>query len=220
LREPDLLARQAAFDRMTWLAQQGVDWRGERLISLFCYEPAGLPALLQQCASANTLTRLLVTAGRAQAAVQRWMVLQGRVQPQWNKDQPLRFSYLPPLTQTDFDFLLWACDLNIVRGEDSLVRALWAGKPLLWQIYPQEDDAHHAKLAAFLDWLQAPTSLRTAHACWNATDPGTDLPPLLDTDLLTSWQTCVAAARASVLAQDDLTSLLLRFVATPRHLSG
>jgi len=32
LREPDLLARQAAFDRMTWLAQQGVDWRGERLI--------------------------------------------------------------------------------------------------------------------------------------------------------------------------------------------
>jgi len=179
-----------------------------------------LPALLQQCASANTPTRLLVTAGRAQATVQRLIDEQNRLQPNWNKRELLRFSYLPALTQTNFDHLLWACDLNTVRGEDSLVRALWAGQPFIWQIYPQEDDAHHAKLAAFLDWLQAPTSLRTAHACWNATDPGADLPPLLDANLLTSWQSCVANARAAVLAQDDLTSLLLRFVATPRHLSG
>ncbi len=46
--------------------------------------------------------------------------------------------------------MLWACDLNAVRGEDSLVRGLWAGKALVWHIYPQDDDAHHAKLQAFL----------------------------------------------------------------------
>ena len=47
-----------------------------------------------------------------------------------------------------------------MRGEDSLVRALWAGLPFIWHIYPQDDNAHHAKLEAFLDWMQAPESLR------------------------------------------------------------
>ena len=63
--------------------------------------------------------------------------------------------------------MLWACYLNFVRGEDSLVRALWAGQPFIWHIYPQDDNAHHAKLEAFLDWLQAPESLRKAHRVWN-----------------------------------------------------
>jgi len=215
LREPDLMARQATFNRRAWLAQQGVDWRGERLISLFCYEPAGLPALLQQCAGADTPTRLLVTAGRAQAAVQRWLDEQNRLQPNWNKREKLRFSYLPALTQNDFDRLLWSCDLNTVRGEDSLVRALWAGQPFLWQIYPQQDDAHHAKLNAFLDWLDAPASLRQAHSCWNAIDANAPLPPLLGANTLACWQTCVVAARTRVLEQDDLTHRLLVFAANP-----
>ena len=71
------------------------------------------------------------------------------------------------LQQPDFDHLLWAGDLNFVRGEDSLVRALWAGAPFVWQIYPQDDGAHHVKLEAFLDWLGAPPSLRQFHRSWN-----------------------------------------------------
>jgi hypothetical protein len=35
--------------------------------------------------------------------------------------------------------LLWLCDLNFVRGEDSFVRAQWAARPLVWQIYPQQE---------------------------------------------------------------------------------
>ena len=58
---------------------------------------------------------------------------------------------LPFVAQPDYDALLWCCDLNFVRGEDSFVRAQWAGKPLVWHIYPQEDAAHEAKLEAFLD---------------------------------------------------------------------
>ena len=50
--------------------------------------------------------------------------------------------------------------LNLVRGEDSLVRALWAGKPMVWQIYPQHDAAHHHKLEAFLNMLDAGPALR------------------------------------------------------------
>jgi uncharacterized repeat protein (TIGR03837 family) len=38
-----------------------------------------------------------------------------------------------------------------IRGEDSAVRAQWAGKPLIWHIYPQAEQAHLPKLRAFLD---------------------------------------------------------------------
>jgi uncharacterized repeat protein (TIGR03837 family) len=107
--------------------------------------------------------------------------------------------------------MLWASDLNCVRGEDSLVRALWAGQPFIWQIYPQDDGAHHDKLQAFLDWLQAPASLRSAHAAWNGLgDPR--LPPL-SAALLDDWRACVRSARERLLAQPDLVSQLLQFVA-------
>jgi uncharacterized repeat protein (TIGR03837 family) len=95
-----------------------------------------------------------------------------------------------------------------VRGEDSLVRALWAGKPLVWHIYPQEDNAHHAKLEAFLDWLQAPASLRDFHRVWN----GIQSTPLPALDL-PAWGICVQKARERLLAQTDLLTQLLQFVA-------
>ena len=60
-------------------------------------------------------------------------------------------SVMPFLSQSDFDRLLWACDLNVVRGEDSFVRAQLSGNPMLWDIYPQSEDAHLKKLDAFLD---------------------------------------------------------------------
>ena len=105
--------------------------------------------------------------------------------------------------------MLWACDVNLVRGEDSLVRALWAGQPLVWHIYPQHDNAHHDKLHAFLDWLQAPQSLRQFHAVWN----GIESAPLalLDDATLHEWRDCVHSARARLWAQKDLLSQLLGF---------
>jgi hypothetical protein len=55
----------------------------------------------------------------------------------------LPFDFLP---QADFDRLLWRCDINFVRGEDSFVRAQWATHPFVWQIYQQDDDTHLVKL--------------------------------------------------------------------------
>ena len=207
LREPDLVARQAKFDRTAWLRQQGIDWHGERLVSLFCYEPAALDQLLNQLAQDDPPTRLLVTAGRATAAVQACIKSQIGLQPLWNKRKQLSISFVPALTQLDFDHLLWTCDLNFVRGEDSLVRALWANKPFVWHLYPQHDDAHHAKLAALLDWLKAPLSLRQFHAVWNGVT-SVDLPGLD----LAEWQAAVTAARTEQLQSDDLVSRLLSFV--------
>jgi len=53
--------------------------------------------------------------------------------------------------QAGYDRLLWSCDLNLVRGEDSFVRAQWAARPFLWHIYQQEEEAHLVKLEQFLD---------------------------------------------------------------------
>ena len=212
LREPDLLQRQAGFDRTEWLRQHGIEWRPEeQLVSLFCYEPGALPQLLDQLAHQPAPTRLLVTPGRASAAAQSTMENKNRLQPLWNKRGMLSISYLPALEQIDFDHLLWSCDLNFVRGEDSLVRALWAGRPLVWQIYPQHDDAHHGKLEALLDAIQAPASLRRFHRTWNGVDQS-PLEPLA----LPAWGEAIQAARAQLLQQRDLVSQLLEFVDSVR----
>jgi uncharacterized repeat protein (TIGR03837 family) len=207
LREPELASRQARFDRAHWLAQRGIPWQGEQLVSLFCYEPTALPAVLAQWQHSSRPTRLLVTPGRATAAVRAAM----RDQVPGGLDGGrLRITELPALTQVDFDHLLWACDLNLVRGEDSVIRALWAGKPLLWQIYPQHDDAHHAKLQAFLDTLAAPPSLRQAHQCWNSI--GSAPTPVL-AEVLPGWETWATFTRDHQRQQHDLTTRLLEFVA-------
>jgi uncharacterized repeat protein (TIGR03837 family) len=140
LREPDLARRRSDFHPGTWLQCRGiVPAPGERVVSLFCYANPALPALLDALSAAPTL--LLVTPGLAARQVQALLGTAGR--------GALRVHYLPALTQAAYDHLLWSCDLNLVRGEDSFVRAQWAGKPFLWQIYPQDDGAHVAKLAAF-----------------------------------------------------------------------
>jgi len=212
LREHDLPARQAAFDRADWLRAHGIDWRGERLVSMFCYEPPALGTLLRRWAEGDEPTRLIVTAGRAAAAVQHALAHEIGLQRVMDGRGQLSISYLPPVPQPDYDALLWTCDLNFVRGEDSLVRALWAGAPFVWHIYPQpEDNAHHAKLDAFLHWLNAPPSLRQFHRAWNGI--GADPLPAPEA---AAWQACVHAARARLLAQDDLATQLVRFAAQKR----
>ncbi|MEO5670301.1 MAG: elongation factor P maturation arginine rhamnosyltransferase EarP, partial [Ramlibacter sp.] len=128
--------------------------------------------------------------------------------PSWNAAGLLEPVFLPLLTQEDFDHLLWCCDFNFVRGEDSLVRALWAGKPFAWQIYPQHDEAHRAKLAAFLDWIEAPPAWRDFHWAWNA------FAPVLPEFTRDAWSTAVERARRNLLDQDDLVTQLMRYVAS------
>lgn len=206
LREPDLSLRQTCFERDVWLRQHAIPCSGERLISLFCYEPAALSGLLAQLANDALPTRLLVTAGRATAAVKRSMAQMNDATPAWNHGQQVALTYLPPLSQDDFDQLLWSSDLNFVRGEDSLVRALWANKPFVWQIYPQTDDAHHLKLEAFLQLIEAPASLRQWHQLWNGVHTGP-----LSALALAEWQHVVSKARTRQWAEEDLVTKLVHF---------
>ena len=198
LREQDLAQRRAAFDRAAWLRQRGVDPQA-RVLSLFCYEPAALGQLLRQLARDATPTELLVTAGRAAAAVRAQSGAEGGA---------LRVHFLPLMSQREYDHLLWSCDLNFVRGEDSIVRALLAGAPAIWQIYPQQDDAHHAKLDAFLDWLRPPSGLRDFFRVWNGVVPG-PLPALDGA----GWGQAARGAFDRAQALPELVGELVRFAA-------
>jgi uncharacterized repeat protein (TIGR03837 family) len=191
------------------LNDQGIRWQSERLVSLFCYEPKTLGALLAQLANGPMPVKLLVTHGRARQAVEAWFAgRMGRACTPTLRGQ-LSFVYLPALTQIQYDELLWACDLNFVRGEDSLVRAIWAGKPFVWNIYPQDDNAHHGKLEAFLEMLGANDSLSAFHRVWNALDLHNPFPPLD----LPAWHQIVSVAREKLLTYSDLTTQLCQFVA-------
>jgi uncharacterized repeat protein (TIGR03837 family) len=223
LRETSTAPHRRELDatvRRTWLAQHGVDWQGETLVSLFCYEPLALPALLQNLADGARPTLLLVTPGRAEAAVRAWLGGRGGTgaEPPANRTRAgaLRLHFLPALSQADYDLLLCACDLNFVRGEDSLVRAIWAGRPWVWQIYPQDDGAHADKLLALLDQIQACDTLRAAHLAWNGlATPGQNAVnwaalPLPD------WFAAAQKLRQRLAEMPDLVSQLVGFVQKKR----
>jgi len=177
IREPDLDARLRAFDAAAWRSAHGIaPAAGERCASLFAYANPALPALVEALAAEPTL--LLVAPGPAAQQVPALLDGAGR-------HRALRAQFLPALAQVEFDHLLWSCDLNLVRGEDSFVRAQWAGRPFLWQVYPQADGVHARKLAAFGDRFLAgaPAALasqwRAASAAWNGLAPACalQLPP-------------------------------------------
>jgi uncharacterized repeat protein (TIGR03837 family) len=157
LLERELLARRDAFRNDAVL--QHAFWRsigteipvaGALKISLFAYENATLHELFDVWASSSQKVLCLVPEGRILPQVGQYF---GDVSPGVGRDYlkgSLHVRMLPFVEQERYDELLWSCDVNFVRGEDSCVRAQWAGKPFIWQIYPQHDAVHLKKLEAFL----------------------------------------------------------------------
>ena len=182
---------------------------GVRQISLFCYEPEALPDLLTSLGQDGRPSQLLVAHGRATQAVRRLLA-----RNDFRLPSNLQVEYLPTLSQTQFDAMLGRCDLNLVRGEDSLVQALWAGKPFIWQAYPQTDAVHRTKLDAFLDWLQADSAVRDLHRAWNGFCQPAELAHWAQTlaDADGRWASQVIDARQRLLLQDDLPTQLLKLV--------
>jgi uncharacterized repeat protein (TIGR03837 family) len=192
----------ADFNRVAWLTEHDLAPReGERVVSLFCYENPALPALLQSLAASPTL--LLLTPGYAQVQV-------GSAPP------GVRLATLPWQDQEGFDHLLAACDINFVRGEDSLVRAIWAGAPMVWQAYPQQDGAHFAKVQALLAQWSAPPDVARLWQAWNGW-PEMAWPGLPDR---LPWAAAQQAWRTRLLAQDDLATQLIAFASGKARSQG
>jgi uncharacterized repeat protein (TIGR03837 family) len=201
IRERDLLAARDTFRRddgahvALWssLHVPAPD-SGEIRVTLFCYPNAALPALLDAWADGDERIVCVVPEGVATGALDAWS--SGNVP---HRDHPLHRGRLslysiPFVPQDDFDRLLWSSSINLVRGEDSFVRAQWAARPCVWHIYPQLDGAHWPKLEAFVDRYAADlddaaaAAVRGFSRAWNGAADGA----LIDV----AWRDFVAARRA------------------------
>ena len=170
LREPGLIAARDRFqsDRdaqsALWDAL-GLPPRedGELRVLLFCYDTPAATHFLDALAAGSRRTRVIVPEGVASTARAALFGTQQSTKPYYEK-QGLAVHSIPFQPQEQWDRVLWACDVNVVRGEDSFVRAQWAGRPFLWAIYPQTDGAHRNKLSAFLERYTAGLDPATARA--------------------------------------------------------
>jgi len=153
-REATLIARRDAFREDTnaqqlFLKKLGIENRAECTLSLFCYNHAPVTSLFDMLARQQKKTVLcLVPEGVAGASVGAFLG-QSPVAGNRRTEGALTVQVVPLVDQDDYDRLLWTCDLNFVRGEDSFLRAQWAARPFIWQIYPQDKEAHVPKLEAF-----------------------------------------------------------------------
>jgi uncharacterized repeat protein (TIGR03837 family) len=196
-------------------------------VSLFCYPHAPVRALFEAWAEGTRRVTCLVPEGVAREQVAAFLGKEAVAGACLARGR-LTVRVVPFVPQHDYDRLLWACDLNIVRGEDSWVRAQWAGRPFVWHIYPQDENLHHVKLRAFLEKHTGDaghfTSLAEFSLHWNgargngADEHRSDWPVLwrsLQADLpalgcrAMEWQ-------ALMLENGDLVSNLLHFARSLR----
>ncbi len=207
LREAGLLAERDLFQN-----RQSIHEHLE--IGLFCYDTAPVGALLDALANTPQPSLVHVPAGKPLTAVMRHL---GGIGP-WQHGNA-RIEPIPFMPQDNYDRLLWQCDINFIRGEDSFVRAQWAGKPFIWQIYKQEEGAHLLKLSAFLDRYCETMDSSLAHVvramfvAWN--DKESELPD--------AWQAFIAYRQALTVfnrdwstqlsGQNDLATRLVNFCA-------
>lgn len=170
-------------------------------ISIFSYPGAPIRKWLEQLNQLDEAVDVFLAFGNAE--------LLNLQQHSWSN---LKLISLPFIPQDDYDYLLSQCDFNIVRGEDSFIRAQLVGKPFIWNIYPQDDGAHLIKLDAFLDLylngldLELSNTIRGAMA-W--------LDPNQWWSALSGWNEHAQDWRAQLLksqADGGLAARLLRFV--------
>lgn len=174
-----------------------------RQVLLFSYPHAPADALLRVLAKHEVATVILVPSGVCPTL------------PRGAHGQAYVHE-MPFVDQDGFDRLLWSSDLNCIRGEDSLVRALWAGKSLIWHIYPQDDNAHMQKLDAWLALSPYNDLAGPLIREWNHGDAATFtglLQKTLDEPAWTRWQSAAATWCTRLAEQNDLASSLAAFCA-------
>jgi uncharacterized repeat protein (TIGR03837 family) len=186
-------------------------------VSLFCYPQAPVTELFAAWEGGGSAITCLVPEGVARDKIADFLGVDAVAGAAATRGA-LTVRVIPFMPQTDYDRLLWACDLNFVRGEDSWVRAQWAARPFIWHIYPQDENLHHVKLRAFLQKYAVTTqSLVDFSERWNGAREGQvgAMWTSLQAELLSIVRRA-HAWEAQMLANGDLVSNLLNFVRSLR----
>lgn len=222
LREARLLEQRKAFQQDAGAQRDFLQALGivpavdARLISLFAYENAGLASWLDVLSTDGRATHLLVPEGRILGDVQRWLDVERLAAGDIQQRGSLTVQVIAFVRQEQYDRLLWCCYFNAVRGEDSFVRAQWAGRPLLWHIYRQDEDIHLDKLDAFLELYTADLSAAASAALiglWQAWNTEADMAQPWKM-LLEHWPEVSQRAETWCLEQGlqaDLATALVKF---------
>jgi len=226
LRESGLAQQRASFQEgaqgAALLARLGLSAaeQGATKVSLFCYPHAPVAELFAAWQGAAAPVACLVPRGVAVDAVEAFLgmpALEGAAATRG----ALSVRVIPFLSQPDYERLLWACDLNFVRGEDSFVRAQWALRPFIWHIYPQDEHLHQVKLRAFLQrYGAANDSLAALSLCWNGAGEAAHGWPVLWRDFSAARPALVRHAawwEGQMLAHGDLAANLLKFADSLRQ---
>lgn len=150
-------------------------------VSLFCYSHAPIRDLLNAMAESNRRIYCYVPASNILSDIANFFNLASIEAGAIFSKKNLKLRVVPFLSQAEYDQLLASCDINFVRGEDSWIRAIWAGKPFIWQPYLQTENTHVTKLNAFLDLFyaeceaQAKSSIYDTHSAWVTSNITTDI---------------------------------------------
>lgn len=223
LRETQLLQDHALFtpvDQASWAETWHIPLPQGLTLLLFGYENHALGALIEQIEqNTNDTVTLYLPHGRLLNSARNHFGRPDLKAGDTIEHGLIRLHVLPFLPQAQFDRLLWLCDILFVRGEDSLVRALWAGKPFIWQIYPTDDQAHWKKLDALLDTCRAelpPAAFDASFDAWRTFTHDWNRQHLTPQ----SWQNLVAylgdltkaagANRTMLSAQNELSAWLVK----------
>lgn len=207
-RDRDLMAQRDAFqssvtEQNDWRTAHGLPPHDDAItdISLFCYHDAPVDALVRGLNATGKKFRIFAPEG---------------MKPDHHSIKRIKF-----LDQENYSRLLWTCDVNFVRGEDSFIQSLWAGKPMIWHIYRQDQNVHLLKLYAFLQ-LYGAESLENFMIMWNERDrKDHDLPLTVITDWFASLPALAQHARQwteTLAKQPDLTTQIVRFIRQQQHI--
>ncbi|MDP2153161.1 MAG: elongation factor P maturation arginine rhamnosyltransferase EarP [Methylotenera sp.] len=157
-----------------FLKSLGLPANNDLKVSLFCYPHAPIASLLTAMATSDQRVSCYVPASGILSSPANFFERDSLHAGDQLTHKNLTLHVLPFLSQDNYDKLLSSCDINFVRGEDSWVRAIWAGKPFIWQPYLQTEQTHIKKLHAFLNLYFSDcdqTSKRSAfslHDAWQS----------------------------------------------------
>lgn len=191
---------------------------GNFTVSMFCYPHAPVQELFNIWEHGHEPITCLVPVGVANSTVERFLAQEAKPGASRQRGN-LVVRLIPFVPQQDYDKLLWSCDLNFVRGEDSFVRAQWALQPFIWHIYPQDENLHHKKLRAFLQKHEASTESSKAMSLrWNAAIENENWSELWSAfrQELPEIRNRSAAWQRQMQENGDMTANLMNFVNSKR----
>lgn len=184
-------------------------------ISLFCYKTANLEPILKWLSKSKMTFIFNVFEG------QPWQLISNIFGKDYKfqntiQDGKFSFRYTPMSDQISYDTALLNHNLNFVRGEDSIVRAMLSGRPFIWNIYPQDAGTHIKKLNSFFDFAKnvCGSDLVEPVRCLNLIYNGHGKTSSLDDPdcFFDRWSGMSSRLSKYLLSQISLTDRLISFI--------